>query len=376
LKPVAVHLPQSGNFTVYDFAPAADLALAGNEKGEVLLLPLKGGGAGRKASIAEIKSVNRARLSPDGKVAVVLGESGKNADDTVAYATVMLDTADGKILQSFQAQEKNDHLTGMAFSPDGATFAIGHRNGTAEIRDRKSLRQLKILPAARPDETDTRTLAFSPDGRFLIGGGLFDDTVFIWNVATGKVVRSYAMGPLICGYRYASALALSRDGKTLAAGLGQRAVSSGDLGAERGNVVVWNARSGKRLFTLRSQRGAIFALTFSADDRWIISGSLDGTISYWDRRNGKLMATATGRGDGTWLVLTEAGFYAGSDDSGAAIAVVHGDNAVPASLIREHLLRPDLVEQLLKGDASGRYRNAVRALNLRAMLKSATRESR
>jgi len=41
------------------------------------------------------------------------------------------------------------------------------------------------------------------------------------------------MGELFGGYRYAIAVALSRDGKTLAAGLGQRAVSSGGRGDER-----------------------------------------------------------------------------------------------------------------------------------------------
>ena len=161
------------------------------------------------------------------------------------------------------------------------------------------------------------------------------------------------MGELVAGYRYATAVALSRDGKTLAAGLGQRAVSSGDRGAERGNIVVWNADTGKRRFTLRSQRGAIYALAFSPDDRWIVSGSLDGTIQYWDRADGRLMATAVGGANGGWLVLTEAGFYAGSEGSDANIAVVRGNNAIPAARVRDQLSQPDLVEQLLKGTPPG-----------------------
>jgi WD40 repeat protein len=109
-----------------------------------------------------------------------------------------------------------------------------------------------VLPAAKGEDSDVRTVEFSPDGQFLVGGGMFDSDVFIWKLATGKVVRVFDMGELVAGYRYATALALSRDGKTLAAGLGQRAVSSGDRGAERGNIVVWNADTGKLRFTLRS----------------------------------------------------------------------------------------------------------------------------
>jgi WD domain, G-beta repeat len=181
------------------------------------------------------------------------------------------------------------------------------------------------------------------------------------------------MGELVAGYRYATALALSRDGKTLAAGLGQRAVSSGDRGAERGNVLVWNADTGKLRFTLRSQRGAIFALAFSPDDRWIVSGSLDGSIQYWDRTEGTLMATAMSGEAGSWLVLTAAGFYAGSEGSDANIAFVRGNNAIPATRVRDQLSQPDLVEQLLQGDPAGRYRDAARKLELPAVLKSGTR---
>jgi hypothetical protein len=114
-------------------------------------------------------------------------------------------------------------------------------------------------------------------------------------------------------------------------------------------------------------------LAFSPDDRWIVSGSLDGTIQYWDRTEGKLMATAMGGATGGWLVLTEAGFYAGSEGSDANIAVVRGTNAVPATRVRDQLSQPDLVEQLLQGDPAGRYRDAARKLDLPAVLKSGTR---
>jgi len=298
-------------------------------------------------------------------MALVLGEPNEGNSDIA----VLLSTDNGTIARTFEGLDKDDYITGLALSPNGATFAVGHRNGKAEIWDLKSVKRLKILPAAKKDG-DTRSLKFSPDGRMLIGGGVFDDDLFVWNIATGKVVRSYDLGPLVAGYRYATALALSHDGKTLAAGLGQRAVSSGDLGYEHGNIVVFNARTGKRLFTLRNQMGAIYALAFSPDDRWIVSGSLDGTINYWDRTDGSLLATATGNAAGGWVVLTAAGFYAGSSESGAAIAVVLGNEAVSAATVHAQLFQPELVEQLLKGDASGQYKAAARNLNLLEILKS------
>ena len=369
LTPVSVRLSPGGAFMVHDFAPAPRLALAGNNKGEVLLLPLDARAEPRKLAVNRLREVWDAKLAPDGRLALVVGEFGES-EDSAKPGAVAIDTADGRIRQTFPSRDDNDDVVTSAFTPDGARFAVGRHNGKAELWDAKTLKRVALLPAAKED-VDVRTLAFSPDGRFLAGAGAFDDAVFVWNVASRKVTRVFDLGTTLASYRYATALAMSRDGKTLVAGLGQRHTSSGDLGSERGTVVVWDAVTGKRRLTLRGQRGAIAALTFSADERFIVAGSLDGTIRYWDRGRGRPMATAMSDGSGGWLVLTESGLYAGSDGSDAAVAVVRGTRAVAATPARGELLKPRLVEDLLKGDAAGRYRNAARRLDLPAVAKSA-----
>jgi hypothetical protein len=64
------------------------------------------------------------------------------------------------------------------------------------------------------------------------------------------------------------------------------------------------------------------------------------------------------------MVVTQAGSYAGSPGVDNLINVVRGLEARPVARLREHLYRPDLVEQLLKGDPEHRYRRAVRGLDL------------
>jgi WD40 repeat protein len=346
------------------------IALSSNNNaglsGELAIVSLDGKGSPRKLVVPGLNSVSAAKLSPDGKSAIVRGNfskpGGKPQDDGEDYA-VWIDIADGRIRQKFETTEEA-FVTGFAFSPDGSQFALALRNGGAEIWDTAQGRKIKSLPRAKED-ADARSIAFSPDGRSLIGAGMFDDDVFAWNIETGKIQRIYKMPNGLAGYRYATSVAASRDRKMVAAGLGQRAMSSGDIGVERGGILVWDADTGKLRHALRSQRGAITALTFSAGDKYIVSGSLDGSIQYWDRNTGKPLATAVAGPNGKWIVLTEPGFYAGSEGSDDAVIVVRSTAAASGPAIAKILSRPDLVEALLKGDAA-KLQEAAKKLDLTA----------
>ncbi|HXW26555.1 MAG TPA: WD40 repeat domain-containing protein, partial [Xanthobacteraceae bacterium] len=243
LAPKTTRLTASGVMTIYDVSVAASLALGGNDKGELYLLSTETGREQAKFALPNFKTVEKASLAPDGKTMIVLGEDARSEGDSTRHIAVLARTGDGGIIRTFKQDggEANDEVFGATFSPDGKRFAFARRGGTAEIWSTQEATRIRLLPAATRDATDTWALAFSPDGRFLIGGSLFDETVFVWNTATGKVVRKLDLGAGRAHYRHAGALALSHDGKTLAAGLAQRAVSSGDIGPERGGIVVWDA---------------------------------------------------------------------------------------------------------------------------------------
>jgi WD40 repeat protein len=373
LAPRTAPLAASGASLIYDVSLEAALALGGNDKGEVFLFSIETGREQNRFALPGFKSIEKASLSPDGKLMLVLGEQANGQADDARDIAVLAGTGDGKIIRSFAARDPQaqDQAMSVAFAPDGRRFAIGRRNGTAEIWSTEGAKRIRVLPAPKGDDSDTWSLAFSHDGRLLLGGSLFNETVFIWNTSTGRLVRKFDLGESRAHYRHAAAIAVSRDGKLIAAGLGQRAVSSGDVGAERGGIEVWDTATGKLRFTLRGHDGAVFALTFSPDDRWIVSGSLDGTVRYWDRAEGTWSATFTPTPDGRWIVLTAGGFFAGSADSDALISVVRGLQSIPAAQLRDQLFRPDLAEQLLKGDPQHRYRRAAGALDLDQLFDAA-----
>jgi WD40 repeat protein len=372
IKPATLQVPSDGGWQIRDFASPAMLAIATNDKGEVALIPLDGKPL-RKLTVPQLKDAFVAKLSPDGKLAILRASFNKaknkdkdkkpsKDDEEVDLHTLVLDTATGAIRQKIEESGENTEVTGAAFTPDGAQFALGFRNGSAEIWDTASVKKLKSLPAPKED-ADVRAIAFSPDGKALVGAGVFDDDVFVWSLDTGKVQRIYKMPNSLAGYRYGTSVAMSRDRKLVAAGLGQRHVSSGDVGAERGGIYLWEADTGKLRTTLRNQRGAITALAFSPNDKWIVSGSLDGTLQYWDRNTGRPLATAVAGPNGRWIVLGEGGFFAGSDGIDDAVNVVRGLSAASGPAVAKMLSRPDLVDALFKGDTA-RLQDGIKKLDL------------
>ncbi|ROO86849.1 WD40 repeat protein [Actinocorallia herbida] len=86
-------------------------------------------------------------------------------------------------------QASKDRFQALAFSPDGATLAIGGDDGVITLWDATAHR---VLGTLRGHVGAARALAFGPDGTALASGGA-DGTVRVWDVArrlqTGGVLR-------------------------------------------------------------------------------------------------------------------------------------------------------------------------------------------
>jgi hypothetical protein len=115
--------------------------------------------------------------------------------------------------------------------------------------------------------------AFSPDGQSLATVG-DDKIVRIWEVATGRLVRTMA-GHTATIYT----LAYSEDGRQLATG-------GSDM-----TVRLWDLTNGKLLRTLSGHTDYVYAVAFSPDGRILASGSRDNQIRLWDPASGQLAHT-------------------------------------------------------------------------------------
>jgi hypothetical protein len=106
-------------------------------------------------------------------------------------------------------------------------------------------------------------LALSPDGKYLAAGE--DALVRIWDLAAGKEVVQIRDHP----HRIVS-LAFSRDGRWLAS-------SCADI-----TIRLWETASWKMAGLFRGHTGEAKGLVFSPDGRILASGSSDTSILLWD----------------------------------------------------------------------------------------------
>ena len=87
---------------------------------------------------------------------------------------------------------------------------------------------------------------------------------FVWNAATGQLIRKLATESDAVG-----SVAFSADGKRILAG------------GSNGAILAWDADSGQFLRTLTGHKGGVRALAFSPDGGRLASGSDDKTVGVW-----------------------------------------------------------------------------------------------
>jgi WD40 repeat protein len=144
----------------------------------------------------------------------------------------------------------------LAFAPDGLRLATtGGDDGTVVVWavGRGLARELGDEPVPT-----VCCLAFSPDGATLAAGHR-DATIVLWEVATGAkraALRGHS-GPVEC-------LAFSPDGTTLASGSGDRSIR------------LWDLASGQMRANPLHHPAPVSALRFTSDGRTLASGCAAG----------------------------------------------------------------------------------------------------
>ena len=208
-------------------------------------------------------------LSPDGKTLAYHG----------GYATLKLrDVTSGAgawTLGTYEALKTDP--TCLTFSPGGATFASGHKDGTIRLWDVASRTITTTLEGHR---RYIDSVSFSPDGGTLASASA-DGTVKLWDIATGtSTVTIRDASVPIC-------TVFSPDGARLASGWWD------------GNVTLWDIATRRNLAKFNDHGDRVQAVSFSPLGKTLATASKDGTVKLRDLATGNA-TTLAGHSGPVW----------------------------------------------------------------------------
>ena len=224
---------------------------------------------GERFSLRHAKEVWSVSFSPDGKTLAAADDDG---------SVELWDTETGKELTVLPGQDA--FIWSVAWSRDGRTLAAagGHRRNDGEWEGRTQLWDAvtgQILVTLAGHAKRVNGAVFSPDGKTVATCG-DDGTTRLWDAATGReLVKNQNRASWV------RCLAISPNGKTLANGDG-------------GSVALWDGTTGRELRRLDAQVGAVWSVAFSPDGTKLAAGGQNGKAAVWDAETGKRIALFEG----------------------------------------------------------------------------------
>jgi WD40 repeat protein len=307
--------PKSGVNSVVFSKDGKTLVVAGSD-GKIRLLDAISGAVQRTFS-GHTNALYIAVFSPDEKL---LASSSRDLSARI------WDVASGRELHKFTGFRCA--VKSVAFSPNGRTVAASGNDGMIKLWDLKTGNELesfvhinsanidmsaysiafdrtgKRIYAANGDGTisewdiakrkETRAwkahdgyvfrLQFNRDYSLLASSGQ-DATVKLWDTSDWHEVRSMSMARASAAVNIPSTgLAFSPDGRLIAAGdsgFDQKVTSYVYVQA-----VVWKVENGEKLWTIEGHKFDINGLVFTNDNNFLLTGSVDRTIKFWDMKTG------------------------------------------------------------------------------------------
>ena len=150
----------------------------------------------------------------------------------------------------------SEPVESLAVSPTAETVSWAQVYGAVQIWDLRSGERLRILPG------DFQAVAYSPSGRLASCGR---DMLAVWDGTGSEKLREMAGQRYPCG-----GLAFSPDGRWL--------VGTNDAH----DVTVWSMKTGRQRYPIRGHTSSVVDAAFSQDGTFFATASNDATVRTWD----------------------------------------------------------------------------------------------
>ena len=200
--------------------------------------------------------------------------TGTNAGNSSSASGSWSDS--GEARHSRSCRNLAPFILSMAFSPDGRFLVVGSKRPDAEIWDMETLQLVGHLKGQGGWFSD---VCYSPNGRWIASTKPDSTKVYLWNAQTRQLVREWHSGqpnPDADTFQ----LSFSSDSQRL------YAITKEDYPAYDHNwsdhVRVWDVQTGEQLHEFKPEPVALEAVSISLDESRAILQYRDGITVLWD----------------------------------------------------------------------------------------------
>ncbi|MCP4578166.1 MAG: hypothetical protein GY846_17995, partial [Deltaproteobacteria bacterium] len=177
-----------------------------------------------------------------------------------------LDSAESSL--NCQVVDLESEPNSSAISLDGSKIAVGFGHGSLSVHSLPTLKM--VFRKENAHSQNVKRLAFSPDGKFLVSGGV-DNTVKLWNADTGEQIQTFEGND-----RAAYAVAFSPHGKVIASASYDGKIGLFEIGKDKGEF-------------FPAHEGKVNSVAFNASgERLVSAGYEDCEIKLWNIQDSKL----------------------------------------------------------------------------------------
>jgi eukaryotic-like serine/threonine-protein kinase len=246
------------------FSPSGETLWSGSKDETVAVWP--GRPAPRHSRIPTAhRPVNPPILSPDGKLMAAPAPDGD---------------LDLWVLNGEPVQEKlHGEKIALRFSTDGTTLLTLSTEDTLHLRDLSKHALRSVTRLDPPPPSPIFRAVVSDDGQLLATTGESEPVIQVWEIASGRLVRSLESGI------HVGRLAFSPERRYIATFTGWE-------------VEVHDLEEANPRITLEGHKDGLSAIAFSPDNTVLASASVDNTVRLWSVGDWRELATLRGHREG------------------------------------------------------------------------------